>query len=148
MHPILAMSTTKDTLFSALVLLAGLVFLLMEGGSSVRKKLLIAVEIPVLVLIVLFRNNAIYCFFLLILLCLPMLKKKHWRSILAVLTAGTVLGFATDRWLGRFLQASPALTAEMCSVPSQMAGRVREREDALDSETSAFLKEFYNMDYQ
>ena len=145
-HPVLAMSTTKDTLFSAMILLAGLLFLFMEEGSPRRQKLLIAAEIPVLALVILLRNNAKYCFLLLILLSLFMLKKKQWRRILLILTAGTLLGVTADWGLGRVLKASPALIAEMCSVPSQMAGRIREQVDSPDPETSAFLEEFYDMD--
>ena len=145
-NPILAMSTTKDTLFSAMILLAAVLFLFAEGSNPNRRKWLSVLEIPVMALVILLRNNAIYCFLLLILLCLPMLRKKKWRQILAVLAAGTILGIAADRSLGHFLKASPALTAEMCSVPSQMAGRVRDQVDDPDPETSAFLDEFYSMD--
>ena len=145
-HPILAMSTTKDTLFSVMILLSALLFLFMERSKPIYKKLLIAAETPVLALVILFRNNAVYCFLLLILLCFLMIKKKQWRQILAVLVAGTILGIAADRGLGTFLKASPALMAEMCSVPSQMAGRVQEQVDDPDPETLVFLKEFYTMD--
>ena len=145
-HPILAMSTTKDTLFSAMVLLAGLLFVLIIESSGPRKWILMAAEILVLVLVILFRNNAIYCLLALILLCLPMGRKKPWRRILAVLMAGSFLGFVADRALGRSLRASPSLIAEMCSVPSQMAGRVQARVDNLDPETEAFLADIYSLD--
>ena len=145
-NPLLVMSTTKDTLFAAMILLSALLFLFMERSKPNRRRLLIVVEIPVLALVILFRNNAIYCFLLLIFLCLLMMNKKQWRQILAVLAAGTILGIAADRGLGFFLKAAPALTAEMCSVPSQMAGRVHDRADDPDPETSAFLTEFYSMD--
>ena len=145
-HPVLAMSTTKDTLFSAMILLAVLIFLSLEPSGVRRQKFLAAAEIPVLALIVLLRNNAVYCFLLLILLCLFKIRQKHWRRILAVLAAGTLLGTVADRGLGRLLNASPSLMAEMCSVPSQMAGRVKDRVEDLDPETSAFLEEFYSQD--
>lgn len=145
-HPILAMSTTKDTLFSAMILLAVLIFLFMEQSRPDRQRFLAILEIPVLALIVLLRNNAVYCFLLLILLCLFKIRQKHWRRILAVLAAGTLLGTVADRSLGRLLNASPSLIAEMCSVPSQMAGRVKDRVEDLDPETSAFMDEFYSLD--
>ena len=145
-NPLLVMSTTKDTLFAAMILLSALLFLFMERSKPNRRRLLIAVEIPVLALVILFRNNALYCFLLLILLCFLMMKKKQWKQILAALAAGTILGIAADRGLGFFLKAAPTLTAEMCSVPSQMAGRVQDQVDDLDPETSAFLIEFYSMD--
>ena len=145
-NPLLVMSTTKDTLFAAMILLSALLFLFMERSKPNRRRLLIAVEIPVLALVILFRNNALYCFLLLILLCFLMMKKKQWKQILAALAAGTILGIAADWGLGFFLKAAPTLTAEMCSVPSQMAGRVQDQVDDLDPETSAFLIEFYSMD--
>ena len=145
-HPVLAMSTTKDTLFSAAILLAALLFLFAQDAAPSRKRLLTAAGIPVLALVVLLRNNAVYCLLPLVLLCLFKVRKKPWRRILAVLAAGTFLGVAADRGLARVLNASPALTAEMCSVPSQMAGRIRERVDSPDAETEAFLRKFYALD--
>ena len=145
-NPILVMSTTKDTLFAAMILLAGVLFLWEEEESAPRRrKLLAAAEIPVLALVILFRNNAQYCFFLLILLCLFKIRRKPWRRILAVLAAGTVLGVASDRALGSFLKATNVLTSEMCSVPSQMAGRVQAKAEETDAETDAFLKTFYSL---
>ena len=144
-HPIMAMSTTKDTLFAAMALLAGLFFLWSEECGTVQRRWLIAAEIPVLALVILLRNNAKYCFYFLILVGLLKLKKKQWRQILAVVVAGTVLGVAADRALGRLLRATPVLVAEMCSVPSQMAGRIQEKADPADAETSAFLEEFYSL---
>lgn len=144
-HPILAMSTTKDTLFAALILLACLLFFFLEGKSPTCQKILLALETGVLALVILLRNNARYCFFLLIFLGLFLLKKRQWRKILAVLTAGTVLGLAADWGLGRLLQASPVLVAEMCSLPSQMAGRVQEQGGDLDNETADFFGTFYSL---
>lgn len=144
-HPILGISTTKDTLFSALILLAGLIFLLAEESAPGRRKLFAAAEIPVLALVILFRNNARYCFFLLILVCLVRVKRKQWRGILAVLTAGTLLGLSADRALGSYLNATPAFAAEMFSVPSQMAARVQEEADGLDPQTDEFLKTYYSL---
>lgn len=144
-HPILAMSTTKDTLFSAMILLAGLLFLFMEGADRIRKRWLAAAEVAVLALIALFRNNGKYCLALLIVLCLFRLKKKQWRGMLAILMAGTALGFGADWALGKALKTSPAEMAEMCSVPSQMMGRVKQEIPELDEETTAFLNEFYSL---
>ena len=140
------MSTTKDTLFSVMVLLAGLLFILIKESSGSRKWVLMIAEILVLALVVLFRNNAIYCLLSLILLCLPIRRKKPWRQILAILMSGAILGSAADRALGRVLHASPSLIAEMCSVPSQMAGRVKSRIVELDPETDAFFAEIYSLD--
>ncbi|MBQ3705674.1 MAG: hypothetical protein II888_04395 [Clostridia bacterium] len=144
-HPILVISTTKDTLFAAAVLLAGLIFLLASDSPPGRKRLLIAAEIPALALVVLLRNNAKYCFFLLMAVCLFRLRERQWRRILAVLLAGTVLGMAADRGLGTLLRATPALAAEMFSIPSQMAARVQEKTEAPDPETEEFLDTYYSL---
>ncbi|MBQ9211005.1 MAG: hypothetical protein IJ153_04830 [Clostridia bacterium] len=144
-HPILAMSTTKDTLFSALILLSGLIFLRMMEVNPPRRKWLMLAEVAVIALVVMLRNNARYGLTLLILLCLFQIKKKTGRRMLAALLAGTLLGMGADWGLGKVLHASPALLAEMCSVPSQMAGRVQEEVSNLDAETVALLDDFYSM---
>lgn len=68
-NPVLAVSTTKDVLFAALVLLYTLSFYRVvceesasgEGGAAVRKKEL-AVCVFCAVFMLLFRNNAVYAF--------------------------------------------------------------------------------------
>lgn len=120
-HSVLAVSTTKDVLFSGLCLLFAC--FLLENMN--RKKIELwkkAVFIVLIVFMLLFRSNAPYAF----LLAVPfiiLLLKDNWKRWLVLLFAGMLLFFTADKCLTVMLKAEKASIREMLGVPIQQLAR-------------------------
>ena len=148
-NPILAISTTKDVLFSGFILLALIVALLAGTAVSGRTARVLAVTGAfLLALIQLMRNNAQYAVLLTLPVCLLFLRRKRWRALLLVFVAGFALFKVSDAALTRMLSAAPGEIAEAFSIPIQQCGRIYTRlsEDGGDEETRAEIADFFDMD--
>ncbi|MBQ8130637.1 MAG: hypothetical protein IJ175_10335 [Clostridia bacterium] len=148
-NPILALSTTKDVLFSGLILLALVTALLaLHARTGKARMLLLLCEIPVLTLILLLRNNAQYAVLLTLTLCVLFIRHRRWRAVLLVFAASFVLFKASDTALTRALSAEPGEIAEALSVPIQQCGRIYTRlsDEGADDKTQAAISAFFDMD--
>lgn len=145
-NSILAMSTTKDVIFSGLVLLA--VVLLekynKEDGSKIKGFLLMGTT----VLMLLFRNNAFYALALMFVLavCFVKLQKNGLKIVLAILVC-LVVYKGCDKILVSALDAESGSIGEMLSVPTMQFGRVYLTAEELgDTDTMQLVERFYDMD--
>lgn len=129
-NSILALSTTKDVLFSALVLLHTLcIYRLAEDGWHTRRERIAYVLWTALML--LFRNNARYAIVLSVpVLCILIVRKKRdgYNTLQRYLTC-TVLALClfagSSVVLNLSLHARSGSPREMLSVPLQQMARTR-----------------------
>lgn len=125
-NSILALSTTKDVLFSALVLLYTLKLYRLVCGRSLRTARVGAGDwmafAGLAVLVLLFRNNAVYAFAVSVPIVYIGLRKKKWLlAAAAVLVLFGVCSFS----LKAVTHAQNGSPREMLSVPLQQMARVR-----------------------
>lgn len=126
-HPILALSTTKDVLFSGLTVLS-LVLALQclerreQGGRSRLLPVCLACSLD---LMLLFRNNAFYALLLFLLLELVLvLKKRVGKRVLLFALCCALLYLGSDAALTAAVSSGRGAVREMLSLPSQQFGRV------------------------
>lgn len=157
-NSILAISPTKDVLFSGLIVLCLVLALQIRDVPWGRKKLcFLAVLFGTVSLMLLLRNNAIYAFVLFtggafLLLLYEWHRQGHcpWRYVYVCLfAAGCVVTFRVgDTVLTRFLDAQESPVREKYSVPSQQFGRIYEtlRISGEDEETQRLIRAYYDME--
>lgn len=122
----MAISSTKDVIFSGLVLLSMVLSLqVMESTSKYRKNFLIIILIIVTTLMLLFRNNAAYagCLFLVYVFILAAFRKINWKICVYVMCC-LLLYKTIDVYLTSSLNAEAGNIREALSIPSQQFGRI------------------------
>lgn len=133
--PMFAISTTKDVIFSALLLLTVMFLYEMCGDMTAffasKKKIIRFFVISLLMC--LFRKNGIY----IVLCAIPfilLLYKKYWRRLIVLFGTVILLSIVVNRGLIWVLHAENASMKEMLSVPMQQIARVYNDygEDAFD----------------
>ena len=129
-NSVLAISSTKDILFSALVLLYTMLSVQYsdcvrnEENKKHRTRLTIGLLITTTVML-LFRNNASYAFagFLCIALIFTLRRKISWKTFVLILACMLLyIGCNTGLLLG--LHAKKSSITEALSVPAQQFGRI------------------------
>ena len=143
-NSILAVSTTKDVLFSGLVLLYTLKLYqwCCEGGEERKESDILFILISALML--LFRNNAVYAW----LLCQPFLLyftgKKGRLKRYAVIAAATLLAFGVGSMgLKASMSAQRGSPRELLTEPLQQMARTRVmHESEIDDATRKKLDEY------
>ncbi|MCH5342692.1 MAG: hypothetical protein J1E64_01545 [Acetatifactor sp.] len=123
--PMFAMSTTKDTIFSALLLLTVILLheMCMDMTAFFASKWNVMKFVVISLLMCLFRKNGIYA----VVCAVPFiifLYRKYWRQILLLFGAITILSVASNRGLMWILHADAGSAEEMFSVPMQQIARV------------------------
>lgn len=133
-NSILALSTTKDVLFSALVLLYTLrVYRTLcdspAAAEGKRRDWWIYVIITVLMLLM--RNNAVYAFLIgMPAVCIGLRQRKRlWKQYLLFSLLGLLLFEAGSEGLKAVTHAQNGSPREMLSVPFQQMARTRVREE-------------------
>lgn len=157
-NSILAISPTKDVIFSGLAVLCLVLMLqLKEMGSGRKKWFCLTLLFGVVNLMLLFRNNAVYalvlftgCVFLFMLYVWYDQRRCPGRYMYMCLFAvGCLISFrAADDVLTRRLDAKEGPVREKYSVSSQQFGRIYERLDASgqDEETRELITSYYDME--
>lgn len=144
-NSILAVSTTKDVLFSGLVLLYSVTLNRWYQESGKKSKRFGAGFVLLSVLMLLFRNNAIYAW----AVCQPFLfifaRKKGMLKRYAVIVAATLFLFGLgSTGLKTVVSAQSGSPREMLSVPLQQMARTRvmheaEIDEAMRRKLDAYL---------
>lgn len=123
--PMFAMSTTKDTLFSVLLLFV-VIFLhdmCQDMSAFFHSGWRIFVFWGTVLLMCLFRKNGVYAF-----LCLVpffvLLQRRYAKQVLVLCCVIIFSYFIADKCLIRMLNAERGSTEEMLSVPMQQVARV------------------------
>jgi len=120
-HPLFAMVTTKDVLFSAFVAIL-FIQLLEIGNSNTLEKTYTIIKLSLLFfLIFIFRNNALYAALLFLPIALVCYKRKQIALSIGI---AIVLLFSYNFFLHNYIHASNGPKAEMYSVPIQQMARV------------------------
>lgn len=161
-NSILALSTTKDVLFSALVLLYTIMIYRIavdgstaeDGDSGFTKKDWSAYVI-ISVLLLLFRNNAVYAFVLSVpLVCIGLRRVKGtketvmWRRYLIMSAAALMLFAIGGMTLKAALHAGDGSPREMLGVPLQQMARTRVKaEESLSSEMRQQLDKYLSSEW-
>lgn len=150
-NSILVISSTKDVLFSGLVLLC-IVFALKikETGFKQKKYFLAIVLMITCTFMLLFRNNAIYafCLFMIGTCALGVYSKNvRFAGIFLYCICCVILFTVSDAALTRALDAKPSPFEEMFSVPSQQFGRIYNviNESGLDSSTLEIINSHHDI---
>lgn len=119
----MSMSATKDTLFTAFFVLT--VILTMRIIDNNKRILFIAMALST-VMMMLFRNNAIYAYVPAFIITLLLIKKNRRLFLSIMLCAGVslILYFGINRLLVKSLDATPTSIKEMMSIPAQSDGRI------------------------
>lgn len=126
-NSILALSTTKDVLFSGLVLLYVIKLYEWLRGGGRKKKGFVPGFILISVLMLLFRNNAVYAWLLsqLVMLCFCGRKKMLSRRYAAAVLVTVALFAAGSAMLKTAVSAQSGSPREMLSIPLQQMARTR-----------------------
>lgn len=121
-NSVLSISITKDILFSGFFLL--FMLLLLERSISQRRKLFLDISFVLAgILMILFRNNAIYAFIPFAVIYI-IINRKEWLRTLIVCLLILVLGKSAGLGLQYGMNAATGSISEMCSVPMQQFARV------------------------
>lgn len=115
---------TKDTLFSTFFLL--LIFKLCEYYTLEKKELSKkrAIELIIIIILVgLFRNNAIYALLATIPFLLLIKKRKIRKNLIFVFMIGSFFTMVTNQALIIITNAKPGMEGQMYSVPLQQLAR-------------------------
>lgn len=138
-NSILAISTTKDAIFSSLVLLCAILTLeFFEGTSQKQRRIKAAVLMLAIVLMLLFRKNGIYAMYLTVAVILFMvLKQKLTRKVLAYAVCTVILFMGCDWGLTRALNAKESPIKEALSVPSVQFGRIYDTITPVSTDTDS-----------
>ncbi len=150
-NSILVISTTKDVIFSGLVLLCIVLALKINETDFKRKKyLLMAVLMIMCTFMLLFRNNAIYAFCLFMIgACVLGVYSKNVRltGLLLYGICCIILFTVSDAALTQALDAKPGPFKELFSVPSQQFGRIYNviNESDSDSSTLAVINSYHDI---
>ena len=152
-NSILAVSSTKDVIFSGLVLLCMVLFAqVMEKRLRWEKKILSIVLMLSCVVMLLFRNNAIYAFYILIVFAgvISIYRKSAFfaRKALMFSICCVVLFQISDAVFTKALNAKEGPIRELFSVPSQQFGRIYNLvgESGKDTHTMEIINSYYDMD--
>ena len=123
-HPVLALSVTKDILFTAFFLLMFLLILEHnQAEGKLKKWLLLAAMLPVGIVMLLFRNNAIYAFAIFAVFYFFWAKKE--RMMILLLCAAVLLGGKyTAQGIQKGMHAGSGSKVEMFSVFLHQMARV------------------------
>lgn len=123
--PMFAMSTTKDTVFSVLLLFAvtDSYEMCRDLPAFFASKRKMAKFIILSLLMCLFRKNGIYAVVCTVPFVL-LLCQKYRKHIVLLFTAITVIYAVVNKGLAWVLDAQPGSAAEMFSVPMQQIARV------------------------
>ena len=161
-NSVLAISTTKDVLFSALVLLYTIMAYRMvadggltEVGDGGFAKKDWGIYIIISVLLLLFRNNAVYAFALSVpLVCIGLHRGKStketemWRKYLIMSAAALILFAAGGMALKTALHAGNGSPREMLGVPLQQMARTRvQAEESLSPEMRQQLDRYLSSEW-
>ena len=139
------MCAHKDVLFAGLALLLGIQLcdLWREGFRLLRSPLRIAGFVLTAALMMLFRNNGVYAFVLLLPFLLILARSRRLR-MLALCVGCVAVYLAANAWLIRTTEAESEGPVEMLSIPLQQIGRtLREQPDALDEQDQALIETLY-----
>lgn len=154
-NSVLALSTTKDVLFSALALLYTLAVYDMAdpAGRSLKRKDWI-LYILWTVLLLLFRNNALYALLLTIpTVCFLLHRKKTqystlWRRYLSYTVLALVLSMTGSMALKASVHAHNGSPREMLSIPLQQIARTRVRaEETLSADMRRELDQYLSSEW-
>lgn len=143
-HPVLALSMTKDILFSAFFLLFLLLMLelwMYQGGKAGRCLLYVAMTLTG-VLVIMFRNNAVYAFvvFAIFYVFLSQRKKLQLTMLCVMVVVG---GQGAKNLMQNAMQAGSGSKVEMYSLFIQQFGRVGHyHENSLEQE-DYWLLDYY-----
>lgn len=119
-HSVLSVSITKDVLFSGFFLL----FILLMCEREQKHTLWLDIcFILVGILMIMFRNNAIYAFIPFAVFYI-IINRREWLKTLLLCLLITFLGKASLLGLQYGMNAGTGSIAEMCSVPMQQFARV------------------------
>lgn len=148
-NSIMAISTTKDTVFTGLALLCFIYALQIMDNREDKKRIqrYIVLIFITTILMLLFRNNAVYAYLLLLLISIALcvVKKCKWK--VAIFICINLLIFqVVSIGLQKSLEADPGSTREFLSVPSQQFGRIYENiKDGQDEETLRIVEKYFDM---
>lgn len=123
MNSLMALTTTKDSLFGAFVLLGTLLYYDKFFDKEKCSSLWTAFFIVAAMVMLLFRNNAVYAWIVLIPFAI-MSNKGKMKKILFVMTAALVLSLCVNGMLKFVTKATPGGRIEFLSVPLQQMARV------------------------
>lgn len=156
-NSIMAISTTKDVLFSGLVLLCAVLALqrmetvTFHREDTHRRKISLCVALLIVFpVMLLFRNNAVYAFLVLLLCCLfAGIWRKDIRRVTVFMCVCLLLFSAEKSFLNTVLEPEPGPVNEFLSVPSQQFGRIYENiSENGDPETINLIRKYFNMEEQ
>lgn len=154
-NSILAISTTKDVLFSGLVLLFVIKMYQWSKGISGNRIVCSVAFLVISVLMLLFRNNAVYAYVVSLPFVYFFWKKSMKKTCKKTLVRGLCMVFATlilfvacSAGLKQITSAHNGSPREMLSVPLQQMARTRvQHEDEIDVETREELDSYISSEW-
>ncbi len=151
-HPILAISTTKDVVFSGLVLIFVLLLRRCLNGDHPGDKhgaLRLNAKICVTaVFMILFRNNALYALILMMIMtAVQRIPAQLKKQVVLTVLAGCIAGSLAGAGLKAGLNAESGSPREALSIPMQQLARVYARHgDEIPPELAGRLETMLNGD--
>ena len=143
-HSVLAISTTKDVIFSGLVLLLVIkMYNVSNENKYLNSKKNIISIIILIILTLMFRNNMLYALIAFIIPCLLILKKQRKKLIL-IFGVSILIYSIYDIGLTKIFKIENGPRVEAFSVIIQQYARVYNKENLTDEESSKIEKLFKN----
>ena len=143
-HSILAISSTKDVIFSGLVLLV-MVLLLHYIKNQSSKRLIVALTV-LIPLMLLFRNNASYAYVLFIAIAIiALIKKIISKRTISLILLLFVVYIIINKLLVWGLNATPTNLCEAASIPCMQMGRIY-YESVADEEEMEIIDKYIALD--
>lgn len=145
-NSILSISSTKDSLFSAFVLLNTILatkFLEHINNNDINEcHRIIPALIITTVVMLMFRNNASYAYaaFCVITAALALFKKIPWKAVI-IFACCLILYFGCNSTLVKCLDAKNSSITEALSVPAQQFGRIY-FSDSADEQTKNIIERY------
>lgn len=142
-HPVMALSMTKDTLFTGFMVLFVVLMLEYRMATTQKKRILLYIALIIIgVLALMFRNNAAYAFLAFALFYILFTKKQRLQILL--LCVAVLLGsHIVKETMQKSMEARDGNSIEMYSIPLQQMCRTGANHFGYLTEDDHFSLNYY-----
>ncbi|MCX4248474.1 MAG: DUF6020 family protein [Bacilli bacterium] len=144
LFPVMAITATKDVLFSAfyLLLAINIIEFIKYQDKFIKRPINIISLIAFATLSLLFRNNTLYAFCLFLPFIIFYLK-KYISQIIIVFASIFLIVTGVNRYIDVIYEPEPGSVREALSLPTQFMGRLYNTEENLTDKEKEKIQSFY-----
>ncbi len=144
LFPVMAITATKDVLFSAfyLLLAINIIEFIKYQDKFIKRPINIISLVAFATLSLLFRNNTLYAFCLFLPFIIFYLK-KYISQIIIVFASIFLIVTGVNRYIDVIYEPEPGSVREALSLPTQFMGRLYNTEENLTDKEKEKIQSFY-----